>query len=132
MSLKPVNLSPGAEPEAQISPANIEAERALLGALLVNNDLFDRIMDVVQEKHFYDQLHGRIFAIISQRIQNNALASAITVKSFLQDDAAFQEAGGTQYLVALADSAVAISAIRDYAEMIRYPAIRRELITIGD
>ncbi len=126
MSLAPVNLNPPqVQAETEIVPANIEAERALLGSLLVNNDIFDRVADLVAQTHFYDPLHGRIYSLIAQRIQNNALASAITIKSFLQDDAAFKEAGGDAYLVQLADSAIAISAARDYAEMIRDAALRR-------
>ncbi len=132
MSLAPVQISGSPEEKIDPVPSNIEAERALLGALLVNNDIFDRVADLVNRQHFYDPLHGRVYDLIAQRIQNNALASAITIKSFLQDDAAYQQAGGDKYLVQLADSAVAISAARDYAEMIRDAAIRRELINIGD
>ncbi len=112
-------------------PHNIEAEQALLGALLVNNEIFDRVEDVVDLAHFYDPVHGRIFNIIKQRIQNNALASPLTVKSFLSDDEGLQELGGEEYLVKLAASAVAISSSRDFAELIRDAAIRRELIEIG-
>ncbi len=133
MALSPVNINAkDAQEELALVPSNIEAERALLGALLVNNDIFDRIADRVSAAHFYDPLNGRIFELISKRIQNNALASAITIKAFLQDDVAFQEAGGDKYLVQLADSAVAISAAHDYADMIRDASIRRELINIGE
>ena len=70
-----------------ILPHNIEAEQALLGALLVNNDVYDRIAGLVGEDHFYDPVHGRIFSTIAQRIQKNALASPVTIKAFLADDA---------------------------------------------
>lgn len=115
-----------------VIPQNLEAEQALLGALLLNNDIYDRVADTVDESHFYDPVHGRIYDVIKRRIQQNALASPMTVKSFLANDEGLAELGGEDYLVKLAAAAVAISAARDFAEIIRDAAIRRELIEIGD
>ena len=72
--------------EAVALPHNIEAEQALLGALLVNNDVYDRITSIVNEGHFYDEVHGRIFEVISRRIQRNALASPVTLKAFMRSE----------------------------------------------
>ena len=113
-------------------PHSIEAEQALLGALLVNNDVYDRIANLVSEIHFHDPVHGRIFEVIARRIQKNALASPVTIKAFLEDDPGLAELGGPAYLVRLAGAATSVFAARDYAQMIYDFAIRRDLIAIGE
>ncbi len=118
--------------ETQASPHNIEAEQALLGALLVNNDVYDRVAAIVNEIHFYDPVHGRIFEIAAQRIQKNALASPVTLKAFMEDDAGLAELGGPAYLARLAGASVSVFAARDYAQMIYDLAIRRDLMAIGE
>ena len=118
--------------EAQTLPHNIEAEQALLGALMVNNDVFDRVASVVNESHFYDPVHGRIFEVASRRIQKNALASPVTLKAFMEDDEGLQELGGPAYLVRLAGASISIFAAKDYAQLIYDLAIRRDLIAIGE
>ena len=56
------------------TPHNIEAEQALLGALMINNDVFDRIDNIVNETHFFDPVHQKIFEVAAVRIKNNSLA----------------------------------------------------------
>jgi replicative DNA helicase len=116
----------------QLQPSNIEAEQALLGALLLNNEVFDRIDPIVKPHHFYEPVHGRIFEIASRRIQKNALASPVTLKPFLADDEGLQELGGTDYLARLAGATISIVAAKDYAETIRDLALRRDLVRIGE
>jgi replicative DNA helicase len=117
--------------EAQALPHNIEAEQALLGALLVNNDVFDRVTSIVNEGHFYD-VHGRIFEVAARRIQKNALASPVTLKAFMEDDEGLKELGGPAYLVRLAGASISLFAAKDYAQLIYDLAIRRDLMAIGD
>ena len=116
----------------QLQPSNIEAEQALLGALLLNNEVFDRIDSIVKPHHFHEPVHGRIFELASKRIQKNALASPVTLKPFLADDEGLQQLGGTEYLARLAGATISISAARDYAETIRDLALRRDLVRIGE
>ena len=118
--------------ETRLQPHNVEAEQALLGALLLNNEIFDRIAAIVEAHHFYDPVHGRIFQAAAGRIQKNALASPVTLKPFLADDEGLNELGGTDYLARLAGAAVSIVAAKDYAQSIRDLAMRRDLITIGE
>ena len=118
-----------AEPEAL--PHNIEAEQQLLGAILTNNDVYDRIAQVVKPEHFFDPVHQRIFEIAAARITKNALASPVTLKAFLDDDPGLKELGGPSYLVRLAGAAISAFAARDYAQMIYELAVRRELIGLG-
>lgn len=118
--------------EQRIQPHNIEAEQAVLGALLLNNEIFDRIASVIQAHHFYDPVHGRIWEAAARRIQKNALASPVTLKPFLADDEGLAELGGTDYLARLAGATVSIMAAREYAITIRDLAMRRDLVRIGE
>jgi replicative DNA helicase len=102
-----------------------------LGAILTNNDVYDRVASIISEKHFYDPVHARIFEIAAARIAKNNLASPVTLKAFMEDDEGLKELGGAAYLARLAGAAVSSFAVRDYAQMIYDLAIRRELIALG-
>ena len=126
------NLQPPANEVAPLGvPHSIEAEQQLLGAILTNNDLFDRVAQILRAEHFYDPVHARIFETAAARIAKNNLASPVTLKAFLEDDAGLAELGGPAYLMRLAGAAISSFAVRDYAEMIYDLAIRRELIEVG-
>ncbi|WP_424934183.1 replicative DNA helicase [Amaricoccus macauensis] len=112
-------------------PSNIEAEQALLGALLVNNDVYDRVASIVQPEHFFDPVHARIFEVAAARIKKNALATPVTLKAFFEEDEGLQAIGGPAYLVRLAGAAISLFAAKDYAQLIYDLAIRRELILLG-
>ncbi len=112
-------------------PHNIEAEQQLLGAILTNNDVYDRVASVISEAHFYDPVHARIYEIAASRIAKNALASPVTLKAFLEDDPGLKELGGAAYLVRLAGAAISSFAARDYAQMIYDLAVRRKLMQLG-
>jgi len=112
-------------------PNSVEAEQQLLGAILTNNEIFDRVSSIISMDHFYDPVHARIFDVAAQRISKNALASPVTLKAFLEDDEGLKELGGPAYLARLAGAAVSAFAARDYAQMIYDLAIRRELIQLG-
>jgi len=117
--------------EPQALPHNIEAEQALLGALLVNNDVYDRVASIVQPAHFFDPVHARIFEVCADRIRRNALATPVTIKAFFDADPGLAELGGPAYLVRLAGAAISLFAARDYGQLVYDLAIRRELITLG-
>ena len=112
-------------------PHSIEAEQQLLGAILTNNDIYDRISTLVRAEHFFEPVHRRIFEIAAARIQKNALASPVTIKSFMADDPSLKDLGGPAYLARLAGAAVASYAARDYAQMIYDLSVRRDLIRLG-
>ena len=124
-------MLPPVGPDTDAMPHNIEAEQQLLGAILTNNDVYDRIAALVKPEHFFDPVHQRIFERASARIQKNALASPVTLKPFFDDDAGLKELGGPAYLVRLAGAAISAYAARDYAQMIYDLAVRRELIALG-
>jgi replicative DNA helicase len=126
-------MADGAEGRAiRLQPHNIEAEQALLGALLVNNEVYDRVAMLLEPRHFYEPMHGRIFEIAARRIQSGALATPVTLRPFFEDDAAMAEVGGPAYLARLAGGAISVFSARDYAQLIHDLAVRRELILLGD
>lgn len=127
------SIAPG-QTEAQAEgnmPHSVEAEQQLLGAILTNNDIYDRVASIIGPQHFYDPVHARIYEIAATRIAKNALASPVTLKAFMEDDEGLKELGGPAYLARLAGAAISAFAVRDYAEMIYDLAIRRELIGLG-
>ncbi|SMO43846.1 replicative DNA helicase [Thalassovita litoralis] len=113
-------------------PHSIEAEQQLLGAILTNNDIYDRVAAIIGAQHFYDPVHARIFEVAAARIAKNTLASPVTLKAFMEDDTGLKELGGPAYLARLAGAAISAYAARDYAQMIYDMAIRRELIGLGN
>ncbi len=117
--------------EGETLPHNIEAEQQLLGAILTNNDIYDRIANMVKAEHFFEPVHTRIFEVSVARIQKNALASPVTLKAYLEEDEGLKELGGPGYLARLAGSAISAFAARDYAQMIYELAVRRELMQLG-
>ncbi len=123
---------PAQEPDLEVRPHNIEAEQALLGAVLVNNEVYDRVAAVIESRHFYDPLHARIYEVAGRRIQKNALATPITLKPFFDNDEALAEVGGPAYLARLAGAAVSIFNARDFAQTIHDLAVRRELMDVGE
>ena len=112
-------------------PYSIEAEQLLLGAILFNNEIYDKVADMLNPDHFHDPVHSRIYELSGARIYNGNLASPITLKAFMEDDAGLKELGGPSYLAKLAGSAISTHAARDYAQMIHDMAIRRSLIALG-
>jgi replicative DNA helicase len=119
------------EPSFRLAPHNVEAEQALLGAILVNNDAFDRISDFLRVEHFSEELHRRIFDVASQLIRAGKLASPITLKTFLGE----HDLGGVtvpQYLARLAAEATTVINAEDYGRTIHDLALRRDLILIGE
>ncbi len=129
-TLRPKALAPVAA-DGEALPHNIEAEQQLLGAILTNNDVFDRIAAILRAEHFFDPVHQRIFEISAARIQKNQLVSPVTLKAFMEDDAGLKDLGGPAYLVRLAGAAIGAYAARDYAQMVHDLSVRRELIALG-
>jgi len=121
------------EPEAviRIAPHNIEAEQAILGAILVNNDAYYRVSDFLEAEHFSEDIHTRIYDICQQLIRAGKLATPITLKTFLGD----HDLGGmtvSQYIARLAAEATTVINAEAYGRTIYDLAIRRRLILIGE
>jgi replicative DNA helicase len=113
------------------APANIEAEQALLGVLLYDNSAYERLSDSLQASHFFEPLHGRLFAAIQSHVRRGHLAEPILLAEQFQRDPAFEDLGGVRYLADMVDRAPPAANAGDYARVIYDLALRRDLIRIG-
>ena len=114
------------------APHNIEAEQALLGAILVNNEAFYRVSDFLNPEHFFEPIHQKVYQIARDLIRAGKIATPVTLKTFL--DAAIDIGGMTlgQYLARLAAEATTIINAEDYGHTIYDLSIRRALILVGE
>jgi replicative DNA helicase len=113
-------------------PVNYDAEQALLGALLANNLVYDRVNEFLRPEHFADPLHGRIYEAIGKLVQRGQIANPVTLKNLFDQDGALAEIGGAQYLVELAQSVVTVINAEDYGRAVHDLFLRRQLIDLGE
>ena len=113
-------------------PSNLEAEQALLGSILVNNDILDEISTIVTSNIFYDPAHIKIYEVIENLNNKGMIANPITLKNFFEKDNMLNEVGGTEYLVKLTRFSSSSKQAIDYARIIHEMYLRRELIMISD
>src|SRR5215216_3859633 len=121
-----------AEPLYRTAPHNIEAEQALLGAVLVNNEAFYRVSDFLEPSHFLEPLHQKIFELAGSLIRAGKIATPITMKTFLPADLDVAGLTVSQYLARLAAEATTVINAADYGRTIYDLAVRRSLIVIGE
>ena len=114
------------------APGNVEAEQALLGAILVNNEAYYRVSDFLKPGHLHEPLHRKIFEVAGDIIRMGKTANPVTIKTFLPADDKVGEMTVAQYLARLASEAVTIINAEDYGRAIYDLALRRSLITIGE
>ena len=126
----PVAGAPSNTPRSM--PHNLPAEQNLLGAILLDNSVIERIDDRLVAAHFYDPLHGRIFTTMQRLINRGQLANPVTLKSFFANSTDLDDGDVATYLSELADGVISITQAADYAHTIYEAHIRRELILIGD
>ncbi len=117
--------------EIESTPYNIEAEQALLGALILNNSTFEQISDFLRAEHFSQKVHSLIFQSIAHSLERGRIADPVTLKDVLSHDTEFNELGGYQYLVDLSDSVYSLVSVADYGRLIYDMYMRRQLISIG-
>ncbi len=113
-------------------PSNLEAEQALLGSILVNNDIIDEISTIIDSTIFYDPAHIKIYEVIETLNNKGMIANPITLKNFFEKDNMLNEVGGTEYLVKLTRFSGSSKQAIDYAKIIHEMYLRRELVQISD
>ena len=117
--------------DAASMPQNIEAEQALLGALLANNKAWESISDYLKPNHFADATHAKIYKVISDLIAKRCVADVIILKKQFEQEDTLKDVGGYQYLIKLAESASPLTNPEFYARYIYEQYLRRELISTG-
>ncbi len=128
-SIAPSDIEPT---ESRSLPHNIEAEQSLLGAILVNNNTYEKVSDLLEPEHFFDPVHQRIFEAINTMVQRGQVADPKTMRGLFENDPALASVGGAKYLGDLAASVVTIINAADYGQLIHDLSVRRQLITLGE
>ena len=113
------------------APQNVDAEQAVLGAILVNNEALHQVADGLQPDHFFEPVHQKVFEAIRRHHDKGLIANPTTLKTYFDADETLKELGGANYLAKLAASAIAIINVRDYSELVIDLAQKRSLIGIG-
>ncbi len=125
------NAPTGSVEHARDALANIEAEQMVLGTILLNNESFHRVADILRAEDFAEALHGRIYDTAAKLIERGHIASPISLAPYFERDPAIVEIGGTDYLARVAAWATPATIVTDYARLIHALAVRRGLIEIG-
>lgn len=115
----------------KLLPHNEQAEQSLLGALLIDNRLVERVSEFLKVEHFYQPVHGRIYGAIVRMNENGQVADPVTLKGFFDKDEDLAHVGGAQYLVELAANVVTTVSVANYGQLIYELFLRRELIAVG-
>ncbi len=115
----------------RLPPHSIEAEQSVLGGLLLQNDAFDRVADVLVESDFYRDDHRRIFAVITKLIELGRPADVITVSEALDNANELSYVGGLAYLGSLAQNTPSAANIRRYGEIVREKSVLRQLASVA-
>jgi replicative DNA helicase len=113
-------------------PHNFEAEQALLGAILVNNNAYQRVAEFLKPEHFADPLHGKIFDSLTRLIERGQVVSAITLKTYVEHDEEIKAAGGATYLARLAAASVHVVDAASFGRTVHDLYLRRQLIDLGE
>jgi len=113
-------------------PCNIEAEQALIGSILVSNDIYDEISSIVDVKKFFDPIHAKIFSTIEMLIAKGLLANPITLKNYFENNEGLKELGGQEYLINITKFSTSAKQAIDYANIVHEMHVRRELIKISE
>jgi replicative DNA helicase len=119
-------------PQVRELPHNFEAEQALLGAILINNEAYSRVSDFLRAEHFFDPVNGRIFEAAAKLIERHQVANPVTLKNLFEGDEALADVGGAKYLARLAAAAVTIINAGDYGRTIFDLHLRRKLIELAE
>jgi len=113
-------------------PCNIEAEQAVIGSILVSNDIFDEISPILDSQKFFDPIHIKIFQTIENLINKGLLANPITLKNHFENNEGLKELGGQEYLIKITKFSTSIKQTIDYAKIVQEMHVRRELIKISE
>ncbi|MEM6812120.1 MAG: replicative DNA helicase [Pseudomonadota bacterium] len=112
-------------------PHNFEAEQGLLGMLLVDNNLLERVSEIIRPQHFSHPSHQKIFETIEKMVERGLEAKYTTLKDYFEKDDGLESVGGSQYLEALQNEVPVINNIHDYAQTIYDRYLRREIIRLN-
>jgi len=112
-------------------PCNIEAEQAVIGSMLVSNDIFDEISPILDSQKFFDPIHAKLYETIEKLITKGLLANPITLKNHFENNEGLKELGGQEYIIKITKFSTSAKQAVDYAKIVQEMHLRRELIKIS-
>ncbi|OIO81527.1 MAG: replicative DNA helicase [Candidatus Omnitrophica bacterium CG12_big_fil_rev_8_21_14_0_65_43_15] len=113
----------------RLPPQNIEAEMAVLGSMLLEEDAIAQAIEALDESYFYKEAHKKIFSALVTLFDKNKAADLVTLVDELKRRGQLDEAGGPAYLASLANVVPTAANIRHYAKIVKEKAILRNLIS---
>ena len=113
-------------------PCNIEAEQAVIGSILVSNNIYDEISLIIDSQKFFDPIHSKIYETIESLISKGLLANPITLKNHFENNEGLKELGGQEYLIKITKFSTSVKQTIDYANIVQEMHLRRELIKISE
>jgi len=113
-------------------PCNIEAEQAVIGSVLVSNDIYDEISPLLDPQKFFDPIHSKLYQTIEELINKGLLANPITLKNYFENNEGLKELGGQEYLIKITKFSTSTKQAIDYANIVQEMHVRRELIKISE
>ncbi|MDC0473294.1 replicative DNA helicase [Pelagibacteraceae bacterium] len=116
----------------KILPSNLEAEQAVLGSVLVNNDIIDEISNIINSIKFFDPIHRKIYEVIEGLNNKGMIANPITLKNFFENNSGLEEVGGVDYLIKLTRFSASVKQAVDYSKLVHEMYVKRELINISE
>ena len=129
--VEPLRLIPAPADTPRELPHNIEAEAALLGALMIDNRLVGDVQMMLRPEHFFEDIHGRIYTAVLSMTDRNMVANPVTLRPMFDQDETMRELGGAGYLAKLTGSGAALIGARDFARQVYDLALLRELVSVG-
>ena len=115
-------------PSTRVLPQNLEAEKCVLGAILINNDTFHEAIELIDSKDFFREAHRRIFDKMVDLSERNQAIDFVTLNEELGRDSRLEDVGGPAYIAALVDGVPRSSNVRHYARIVKEKATLRNLI----
>ena len=125
-------IRPQTEPQVgRALPANLEAEAAFLGAVLIDNRVLEELAVPLRPEHYFEPLHQRLYERILVLLDKQMVVTPVTLKPYFEADEALRELGGTGYLARLTADGQGLLAPRELAQQIYDLALLRELVSVG-
>ncbi|MDO4967296.1 MAG: replicative DNA helicase [Candidatus Saccharibacteria bacterium] len=120
-----------AEKEGRITPQDTEAERSLLGAILIDDTAFPEILEKLSDKDFYDKKHATVYRAMVSLYEHGQPIDLLTITSELRNQKVLKEVGGSPYLADLTNAVPTASHVKSYADLVEKASVRRRLIRAG-
>ena len=109
----------------KIPPQNLDAERSLLGSILISQDAFFKVVDIVKDRDFYDPAHRLIYSAIVKLIEGQKPIDLVSLTNLLAERGELETVGGNDYIAELTSAVATASHVKHYADIVSEKSLRR-------